>query len=379
MIQRAQRAILLLLFAALLARFGGIFLTESLGFNPFAGGQVDGHADRAEEIANNFGQVESDIRWTSTAGSERWAPFLAIFWLLPGPSQLYAQISIAFVGTVSIYNVFIITRHYHSNQAGLLAAIPLAFFPTYIFMHSVLQREAAILFLLTTAFILIFLPVRYIRTPINYVLGAGCVFLAGHLRLETLPVYIVIIGVVVLTAIISSKIISRTTKFQVGVVMSGVGLATIYLIVAQFISNISEVVDYFANLRARRARGRATYLPEAIPSSFLELIAFSWIGAIYFLFAPFPWHFETTLDIGGLVESIIGIAYALFAVLGVFVLKKRTLLGTLALVSLIILFSVLFGFGTANYGTAVRHRQTVFWAIFILGAIGFSSKVQFKT
>ena len=379
MLRRVQRAILLVLVGALLARFGGIFLTESFGINPFAGGQVDGHASRAEEIANNFRQVESDIRWTSTAGSERWAPFLAIFWLLPGPSQLYAQISMAVLGTVGVYNAFIITRHYHSDQAGLLAAIPLAFFPTYIFMHSVLQREAVVLFLLTTAFILIFLPARYIRTPMNYILGSGCVFLAGHLRLETLPVYIVIIGVVVLSAIFSSKRISRKIKLQIGAVTGGIGLTAIYLIVSQFLSNISEIVDYFANLRARRARGRATYLPEVIPSSLFELIAFSWIGAIYFLFTPFPWHLESVLDIGGLVELIIGITYALFAILGALVLKERTLLGTLALISLIILFSVLFGFGTANYGTAVRHRQTVFWAIFILGAIGFSSKVQFKT
>lgn len=368
-----------LIVVALAARFGGIFITEVIGVNPFGAGQVHGHTARAEEFAAEFRRLEFDINWTATTAAERWAPILALFWLLPGPSGLYAQVGMALLGTAGVYNVFVIARHYHSEQAGLIAALPLALFPTYVFMHSVIQREATILFLLTTAFILVFLPPRYIRTPINYGLGIGCVLLAGHLRVETLSVYLAIIGLVSVAAIFMSERLSRATKLRVGTTTGVFGVGAVYVVMTRFLVSIGEIVDFFANLRARRARGRATYLPEAIPSSLLELIAFSWIGAIYFLFTPFPWHLESVLDIGGLVELIIGITYALFAILGALVLKERTLLGTLALISLIILFSVLFGFGTANYGTAVRHRQTVFWAIFILGAIGISSKVQFKT
>lgn len=367
----------LLLFVALSLRVAGIFVTNTFGVNPFDGGQAVAHAARASEIAEMYSTGSLDISFSNTF--DRWGLLLSPFWLLPGPSGLYAQLGMATLGTASVFNVYLIASHFHSRLAGFFAAIPIAVFPTYVFMHSVVQREALILFGLTSAFILVFLPPRYLRKSVRYPLAIGGLLVAGYLRLTTLPVLLAIAMFVLFIAFLTSDRVSKSLKASVGSAIGVLGVGIVYIAITRFVAELDEVIAYLADVRARRVRGRATYLPDAIPSSLLELIAFSWIGAIYFLFTPFPWHLESVLDIGGLAESIIGITYALFAVLGALVLKERTLLGTLALVSLIILFSVLFGFGTANYGTAVRHRQTVFWAIFILGAIGISSKVQFKT
>lgn len=48
--------------------------------------------------------------------------FLSPFWLLPGPSAVYARIALAICGAIVVYNVFAIGRAYHSHRAGVYAA-----------------------------------------------------------------------------------------------------------------------------------------------------------------------------------------------------------------------------------------------------------------
>ena len=377
MIQERQAyASLLIVFGlALLVRLTSIFIGQTIGFNPFTDFQVHLHAETAETLATTLlqgGIPEISLGSTTT----RWGLILCPFWLLPGPSRLYAQLGIAVISSFAILNVYLIGEHYHSGQAGYIAAIPLIFFPSYFFMHSVVQREAMILFGLTTAFVLMFLPNKYIRTPHNYILAAVFILIPAYLRFPNAPVILSVIVVTASVVILRSDLISFQRKVQAVTGVSIAGVVGAVFIIHRLLTD--SPVRYLADLRERRIRGRATYLEEVIPASIPELIGFSWLGSLYFLFAPFPWHVERIDDLVIMLESMLGIGFSIFAVLGVLVLKERSVPATVALVTGIVLFSVLYGFGTGNYGTGLRHRQTIFWAIFILGAIGFSSKVKFK-
>ena len=366
---------LIIFGAALSVRIGSIFIGYTIGFNPFTDFQVHLHAETAESLATSILEwniPELSIRSTTI----RWSLFLFPFWLLPGPSGLYAQFGIAIVGSLAIMNVYLIATYYHSTQAGVIAVLPLALSPSYFFMHSVIQREAMILFGLTTAFVLVFLPNKYIRSPYNYLLAAGFVLIPTYLRFPNAPVIFSIIAVTASVVILRSNWISSQRKFQAVAGISTAGLVGTIVIIRSLLTD--SPIRYLVDLRERRIRGRATYLEEAIPASIAELIGFSWLGAIHFLYAPFPWHVRQIDDLVIMFESMIGIGFSIFAILGALVLKERSIPATVALVSGIVLFSVLYGFGTGNYGTGLRHRQTIFWAIYILGAIGFSSKVRLK-
>ncbi len=358
----------------LIPRLIANFSTNYFAFNPFTEGQVGSHERRADEIANMF--LTLDFSWAFTNTFDRWGLLLSPFWLLPGPSDLYAQVAMALVGTFAILNVYLIAEHYHSRQAGVFAIIPLALSPSYFFMHSIIQREAVILFGLTTAFVLVFLPNKRIRSPFNYVLAAGFVMIPAYLRFPNAPVILSVIVVTASVVILQSDLISFQRKVQSVIGVSAAGVVGTVVVIRTLLTD--SPVRYLADLRERRIRGRATYLDEAVPASIPELIGFSWLGSLYFLFAPFPWHVERIDDLVIMLESMVGIGFSIFAILGALVLKERSVPATVALVSGIVLFSVLYGFGTGNYGTGLRHRQTIFWAIFVLGAIGFSSKVKFK-
>ncbi len=364
----------LVFIVALLVRVFAIFSVQVVGFDPFGGGQAGSHARTAAEIASTGFSYE--FNFTNTF--DRWGLILSPFWLLPGSSEIYAQIAVAVVGSLAILNVYLICEHYHSSQAGYLAVAPLALLPSYAFMHAVLQREALLLFSVTTAFVLIFLPNRYISYPRNYLLAALCLITAGYLRRFNIPVILTVGAIVTVVSVVTSGRYTPRRMFYgifTTVSMSIIGL---YIAITSLIADLQDATEYLSTVRARRARGRAVYLPDVIPTNFFEFFAFSWVGAVYFLFAPFPWHFEIIDDLAGLIESAIGLVFLLFSFTGIKVVGQKAPVAVIALITALVLYSVLYGYGTANYGTAIRHRQAVFWIILMFGAIGISQRARFK-
>lgn len=364
---------LLILFSAILAvRLVSMAIIHVVGFDPFGGGQANVHARTAEAIASNGFAFEFDI-WQI---SHRWGLLLAPFWWLPGPSILYAQFAVAVIGSLGILNVYLICEHYHSKQAGYIALLVLALLPTYSFMHAVLQREALLLFGVTTAFVLTFLPNRHLARPWNCVLALGFVSLAGYQRIFNVPIIVVVVTAITLFAFFRSDTVPVRAKLSGFLATTTIGAGLLFVVI-QWIVDIRRIPEFFSSIRARRARGRAIYLEDAIPESYLELLAFSWIGAIYFLFAPFPWQIEAVADLAGVFESLVGIGFLLFSLQGARIVAKKAPLAAFTLIFSLVVVSVLYGFGTANYGTAMRHRQAVFWILIVLGSIGLSSKVRF--
>ncbi len=364
----------LVFFVTLLTRIVGIFSVQVVGFDPFGGGQAGAHARTAAEIASAGFLYE--INFNNTP--DRWGLLLSPFWLLPGPSEIYAQIAVAVVGSLAILNVYLICEHYHSRQAGYLAVAPLALLPSYAFTHAVLQREALLLFSVTTAFVLIFLPNRYISYPRNYLVAALCLITAGYLRRFNIPVILTVGAIVTVVSVVTSGRYTPRRMFYgifTTVSMSIIGL---YIAITSWITDLQNATAYLATVRARRARGRAVYLPDVIPTNFFEFFAFSWIGAVYFLFAPFPWHFEVINDVPGLVESAIGLGFLIFSLAGIKTVGQKAPVAVITLIAALVVYSVLYGYGTANYGTALRHRQAVFWIILVFGAIGISQRTRFK-
>lgn len=369
---KERSRLLYLLCLGFVFRVIGIFSTNFLGFNPFHGFQAPRHAGRASEIAAQLLRLELEFSFSSTF--DRWGLLLSVFWLIPGPSGLYAQLAMAGLGTIAVLNLYLIGKYFHSHQAGFLAAVPIALFPSYFFMHSVVQREAIIIFSLTTAFVLLFLPNRYVSKPRNYTLAVIFLLIPAYLRIPNLPVLFIVVFGTLTVAFLHSDKMAVKRKIQAVSVLSVAGITGIVVVIRRFITE--QPVQYLANFRARRVRGRATYLEDIVAESIPELVAFSWIGAFYFLFTPLPWHVERIDDVVVLLESMTGLAFALFAAWGALELKERSVAAATALVLGVIVYSVLYGFGTGNYGAGVRHRQTIFWAIFVLGSIGFSSKVR---
>jgi len=300
-----------------------------------------------------------------------WGTFLAPFWLLPGPSGFYARLANAFLGVFAIYNVYLITRYYHSHHAGIIASLPMLFYPSVIAIQSTLLREALVLFGITTAARLLLLSSKRWSSPLTvYVLAAISLHVALLQRTDNLPIFVAAIVAALLIYAVQSGILSRRT------IGSGLLFSSVVFLLSLPI--IRDAIEYLAYIRDVRARGRAVYLPEVIPDTVFELIAFSWVGAVYFLYSPFPWMVETIPDLLISIEGLVNLSFTIAAGWGIRSLGQKNAPATVGLLVGLAVAVVLYGVGTANYGTGMRHRQMFLWVIFLFGGIGISEHVKFR-
>lgn len=299
-----------------------------------------------------------------------WGSFLSPFWLLPGPSGFYARVANCLLGAFAVYNVYIIARYYHSHRAGVFASAPMIVYPSFVAVHSTLLREAIVLFGLTTAARLVIVKPTG-RSWRSYIGGLAVLYLAYVQRTDNLTIYAVTVAAGLIVYGRNTGVISRRTLYGIASVSPVVFVLSLPI--------LRDGVEYLAKTRQYRAHGDAAYLSEVIPQTVGELIGFSWIGAAYFLYTPFPWMIRSVPGILIGVEGMINVGYTVAGIFGSrFVAQRDSTTGVALLVGFAVAVT-LYGVGTANYGAAMRHRQMFVWVVFLLGGVGLANKVRAVT
>ncbi|WP_324759673.1 hypothetical protein [Haloarcula montana] len=297
-----------------------------------------------------------------------WGTMLSPLWLVPGPSEIYASLLVAVIGALAVYNLVVIGRHIYSTQAGIVAAVPVAFFPTFVMVHATVLREAIILCAVTSMVRLWVAPPSNIRPSIRFITGVAFLSVALVLRIENVPLFAVVIAVALVGTLFKRKVVYGFATGITGTLGGGMLLLLMR----------ETIVQYLSKLRIKRTRGRTVYLQDIIPTNGLEMIAFSWIGAVYFLFAPFPWMVETPADIVGVVEGTITLGFAVVSLWGSRAVWRSYPMLTITLLTAVSLGAVLYGAANGNYGTAIRQRQMFTWILFLFGGVGISEHVTFS-
>lgn len=380
--KKMTRQAVSILVVAFLIRGVAAVVTTLTTLNPDSTADAIGFGNTAETIARGLREGNPYMYTSSSIDLPQllipllssdtytlWGTFLAPFWVLPGPSGFYARLGNAFLGAVAVYNVYLIARYYHSHQAGVIAALPVTIYPSIVAVQSTLLREAIILFGITTAARLLMMPPRRNSRRLSYVLAGVVLHISLLQRDDNVFIFVAAIAAALAVQAVKSGYLSRRS------VALGTSLSPIAFVLS--LPVIRDGIGFLARTRELRARGRAVYLPETIPQTVIELIAFSWVGAAYFLYAPFPWMIETIPDLLVGVEGLINIAFTIAAVWGVRSLSQKNMPATVGLLAGLAIAVVLYGVGTVNYGTGMRHRQMFLWVIFLFGGIGLSEHVRF--
>lgn len=369
-------------FFAFVIRCASAVITTFTTLNPDSRGDAVGFGNTAKAIAHGLAEGQPYLYTTGAVDISQiliptssvdvyqlWGSFLAPFWLLPGPSGFYARLGNAFLGAIAVYNIYLLGRHYHSPQAGVVATLPLIFYPSIVAIHSTLLREAVILFGITTAVRLVLLPLKRCSRLVNYVLAGALLHIAVLLRDDNILIYVSAFAAALVIYAAQSGYVSKR-QLGVGIIFTPVVAVISYPI-------IRSGVKFLARTRMLRASGRAVYLGEIVPRTVAEFVAFSWIGAAYFLYAPFPWMIETIPDLLVSLEGIVTFGFTVAALWGIRSVGKNHASATVGPLAGLIIAVVLYGIGTANYGTAMRHRQMFIWVIFLFGGVGITEHVTF--
>lgn len=356
----------------LLAKVAGVVLTTVTGLNVFAQSDVITFAENAALFADQIGSGHIP------AGNLRsvtytWPLTLSVFWFLPGPSWVYARVFVALLGGLAIYNVFVIIRYHHSAQAGVVAVLPMIVLPSYVFVHGSILRETVILLGFTSVVRILFVGEREHRTLEKF---AAVVVILAVITLFRIPNLFVYVALLATAGIVAGRNVTIGKPGTVAAAVAGMGVSGAFLL-SRFASG-RAVVAYIANQRDSRAHGEAAYLADVVPDSALELVAFSWIGAVYFLFAPFPWMITEPVWIVAGMESLVNLVYVLFAIFGFRYLYQRTKPFTLALAVGFIVAVLMYGLIEGNVGPAIRHRQQFAWIAYAFGAVGMVESVAIR-
>jgi hypothetical protein len=365
---------------ALLLRLFAIPLSL-LQINPYSTADVIGFTRRAARIGTGFQNGEILIGALYRGGettlisfflggggatfsvSEYWALWISPFWLLPGPSIIYAHIGVALLGALAVYNIYAIGRYYHSSAAGVLAALPVAVYPSYILIQSTLLREVAMIAGITTAAHLLICPPRQLSRPVSTV-GAILVLIAiAPLRPENVPLYLLTLAISAVAMTLQHLDADWRTS---GAIAVG-AVAVIGIVGADL---LQSAIDRLGRIHELRATGRTAYLTGVEFNTIAEAIQFGPVGVVYFLYSPMPWMIGTGPDAVIALQAIGNIAFTIAVLWGIRYAFRRAPATTITLSVGFLAAVGLYGVVSANVGTSVRHRQMFLWVVYLFGAIG---------
>jgi hypothetical protein len=365
----SYRSIYLLLIA-IFSRLVMIIFDAVAGLNPHTGRDTVTFAKNADKIADQFLSGDFDSFFANASGgtNESWGLLLSPFWMIPGPSEVYAAIFVTIMASVGIYNVYIIVNYYSTHQAGIWATLPLIFAPNIIAVHGSILRDGVVLFSLTAS--ARYLAVTRLAVHHRIVIPIACLGLSYYLRSYTLVIFTVAIFAGLIAGLAKEReAVKKLSYFSP--LLGGL----IFLI---FKDAVKNRVLSVASVRSYTARGRAAYLPEVVPESLIEAAIFSWIGFLYFMFAPFPWQISTIGDFATSVESTTFFLLCIAALIGVKRMIFRDIAVAVGLLIGLFVGGALFGLGSGNYGTTVRHRQMFTWVICFFAGIGLDNLFKIK-
>lgn len=353
-------------FLTLAVRFPAVVLTTLAGVNP--SGQHD--AVRFERQASGIAQdILNGSFELSELLSPVWGHFLSVYWFLPGPSAFYGRLGNAILGALAIYNVYLLARYYHSHRAGVISVAPMIFFPSYNAVQSSLLRESLTLFCITTACRVLAIRDHTRRHSVAVLVAGVAIWVALRMRPANRIIYATALLAGVIVYLYEADVISR--RF--------LGLSALVALPASVLAIpfVRRGIAYLNDIRLHRSGGRTVYLADVFPQTIPEFVAFTWVGAMYFLYTPFPWQVSGAMDLVVAIEALIGLGFTGFAVSGARHFARRDLPVAGAILVGFLVAIVLYGMGTVNYGTGMRHRQMFMWVLFLFGGIGIANRFRF--
>ena len=123
------------------------------------------------------------------------------------------------------------------------------------------------------------------------------------------------------------------------------------------------LIDGEVNISYGNYKGAdSIYLPQLKINNIREAIIYSPIRGLYFLISPTPFYWRGIVDVlSFMLDSSI---YIIFIMESIRVLKNREIVLNnkvivLGLLLSIFVFTIIFGLGVNNSGTAIRHRNKI--------------------
>ena len=135
-------------------------------------------------------------------------------------------------------------------------------------------------------------------------------------------------------------------------------------------------MEFFSGIE--NPRGRAQYLGGMSVNNVFDFIWQTPIRIIFFYLTPFIWMISTVGDLVGLLDALLLFFLIYYSIKSLYVTagKQKNLIKGLLIAFIVI--SIVFSWGTSNYGTAIRHRQKMLVLLIPLASLSLKYSIFVK-
>jgi 4-amino-4-deoxy-L-arabinose transferase-like glycosyltransferase len=288
----------------------------------------------------------------------------AVAYSVFGRSVLLFQSLSVIAGTLAVFLTWRLTRDLWDEATALLAVWIAAIFPTLVLYSALTLREE---YLVTCLLAGLVCCVRWTitRRPVQ-IAWAALALLVGVIFH---PVAAVVLIAFVVAIIVGEA--TRTMRADAGEHRQGsrwlVGLGLLAVVAALAVNpKIPKLgslrngfsLDYYRMmLNSRLVAAPGAYPPWMMSVGGWDVVWIIPMRAIYLVFSPFPWEAHSLYHLVGVVDSLLYLVLIVLIVGGLRAIWRNP--GARLALFLAVMAIIAYGIGTANFGTAIRHRSTI--------------------
>jgi 4-amino-4-deoxy-L-arabinose transferase-like glycosyltransferase len=355
----------------------GLFLRSGLAlFQRFVGNLPDSTADAQsfQRVASEFATAWlNGLETASYSGAYYYSKMIAGVYYFVGEAPLIAQLLNVILGTLLIFIGYkTVLVLFESKKGARICAFIIALFPVLNLYSAITMREAVIVFFLAFSFYFFSLWIKKGELK-NIILSLSTIFISSIFHGGVFP-----IGLIYLFVFSFYFPKEKKWRFLSRSLFIGFLIALIYsfLFFAFFQSKIPFFTDIDPERMERvaesRSTGRTAYLEGMKTENTFDAVWQTPVRVAYFYLAPFPWEVESWKDVGGVFDISLYILLFFFSVSTLRKLKKEDRALFIAIILIILAFSVVFAWGTSNYGTAFRHRAKIVFLLIVTASYSLS-------
>jgi len=306
-----------------------------------------------------------------TTGSYLYSVWIGFWYYLFGRVPLLAQFVNVLFGGYIVYMVYKIGYEISNSKAtAQFACLLAAFFPTLNLYSAITLREnlVAVFSIYSVYHFIIWLKKGQLKQVLKSLVP---LFLVAPIHQG-----MAFIGApYLLFFFMYNPKRSKWSPIDTKTVIYGILIIILFTTIGGFtlyrIPEARELIDpeYLAGVEGA-ARDRAAYLENMTPNNFLDVIWQTPIRIVYFYLTPFPWMIEMMRDLFGFFDALLYFILGIYSIKSLRMLKYKNKPLSVAILLIILAFSVVFAWGTSNYGTGFRHRQKLAWFLIPVASYG---------
>src|SRR5699024_7441519 len=359
-VKNTSKSFISVIFIAFFVRIIVVFIMSFFGFIPY---QYDNNWELvgATLLSDwHSGNIHFNINNNKVSF---YSGLTTVVYYLFGENPIYMQLLNVFFSTLAIIYLFKMSRYLFNYKVAFYSSVIMSIWPTYIFFTSMHMREALAIFFLL-AFAYYFMKwLRYFK--FKYIILAAFSFLFDML-IRPQNGMLIIISIFPFIVFYAWKYSSKYMKINLVVFSFFAGLGILFIL--QLTGYLRFDFNYIVTEMSYRTGGGSSYLEWMTYNSLLDLIIYSPIRLVYFVYTPFPWQITSMEQAFAFLESVLLIIMSYHILRGLKVLwetteRKRELF---FIIVFCLLGLIANGLVDSNVGTSIRHKLQYIFVFFIL-------------